>query len=125
MVDIQAKFEEARRTRDPAPLVEMVPCARFLGLALELEGDELRARLDYAPQLVGNSLLPALHGGVLGTLLESAAIYALLWDTPAKELPKTISLTIEFLHPARPRTTWARSEVTRQGRRVATVRASA
>jgi uncharacterized protein (TIGR00369 family) len=125
MVDLKLLFEEARRTGELGPLVDVVPCARFLGLVLEPADGGLRARLDFRPELVGNATLPALHGGVLGTLLESAAIYALLWETPAATVPKTVSLTIEFLHPARAQTTWARSEVSRQGRRVATVRAVA
>ncbi len=122
MSSLRALFEEARRTRDLQPLVDAVPLSRFIGLALELEGGTLRARLDFDPRLVGNALLPALHGGVLGALLESTAIYALLWDAPSDRVPKTISLTVEYLRSAKPTTTWARTDVTRQGRRVATVR---
>ncbi len=125
MTDLRTLVEEARRTGVPAPLVDAVPFARFLGLGLELDGSGLVTRLDYTPPLIGNALLPALHGGVLGALLESAAIYGLLWETPSDRVPKTISLTVEYLRSARATTTWARTDVTRQGRRVATVRALA
>jgi uncharacterized protein (TIGR00369 family) len=122
---VAALFERARHTGDFSSLVDAVPCARFLGLSIEPVGDELHARLEFAPHLVGNSLLPALHGGTIGTLLESVAIFALLWESPAGGVPRTINVTIEYLRTARTVTTWARAEITRQGRRVATVRALA
>ena len=125
MGDLRALFAEARRTGVLEPLVDAVPCARFLGLHLELVGGALHARIDPDPRLIGNALLPALHGGVLGSLLESAAIYRLLWDSDSERVPKTISLTVEYLRSAKPATTWARTDVARQGRRVASVRAIA
>jgi uncharacterized protein (TIGR00369 family) len=125
VADLLALLENARRTGDVGSLIAAVPCARFLGLALERVDGGLRTRLDFAPHLIGNALLPALHGGAIGALLESAAIFGLLWETDASRLPKTISVTIEYLRSARARTTWARTEITRQGQRVATVRALA
>jgi uncharacterized protein (TIGR00369 family) len=125
VADLRSLLGDAERSGDLGPLIDAVPCARFLGIRLELDADGLRARLDFAPHLVGNALLPALHGGVLGTLLESAAIYALLWDTRSPRVPKTISLTIDYLRSARAVTTFARTEISHQGRRVSTVRAFA
>jgi uncharacterized protein (TIGR00369 family) len=121
-MSLLALFDEARRTGDLAPLAAAIPAARFLGLSVERSGDELRTRLDFAPHLIGNALLPALHGGTIASLLESAAIFGLLWDTRAQGLPKTISITVEYLRTARPTTTWARTEIIHHGRRVATVR---
>jgi uncharacterized protein (TIGR00369 family) len=129
--DFANLFTRAQQTRDLSPLsplIDAVPAARYLGLALELHGDdgnELRARLDFAPHIVGNALLPAIHGGVIGTLLESAAIYGLLWETRTGRVPKTISITIEFLRSAKATTTWAGTEISHQGRFVSRVRAFA
>jgi len=114
--------EAARQGGDLAPLTAAIPAARFLGLAVERHGDELLTRLDFAPHLVGNALLPALHGGTIAALLESAAIYGLLWDTRSEGMPKTISITVEYLRSAKATTTWARTEIIHHGRRVATVR---
>ncbi len=125
MADLLAMLEEARRSGDPSPLCAAVPCARFLGLSVELAGRELRTRLDFAPHLVGDALLPALHGGTLAALLESAAIFGLLWETRTARLPKTISITVEYLRSAKATTTWARTEIIHHGRRVATVRGQA
>jgi hypothetical protein len=40
-----------------------IPYAGFLGVRAELKGDELTLILPYSEHLVGNPLLPALHGG--------------------------------------------------------------
>lgn len=125
MAELADLFSQAEKTGDLRPLIDFVPAARYLGMALELHGDDLRARLDFKPHLVGNPLLPAIHGGVIGTLLESAAIYGLLWETRTGRVPKTISITIEYLRPARPITTWAGTEISHQGRFVSRVRAFA
>jgi uncharacterized protein (TIGR00369 family) len=120
---------QARRTGDFGPLAEAVPYARFVGLGVETSpSGELVTRLRAAPHVIGNALLPALHGGAISALLESAAIFGLLWETRDAEViatPRTISITIEYLRSARTVDTLARAEITRQGRRVAAVRAVA
>jgi len=54
--------------------LQRVPYVRFLGMQVELAGEEMRVRLDFAPHLVGNAMLPALHGGVIGAFMEMTAI---------------------------------------------------
>jgi acyl-coenzyme A thioesterase PaaI-like protein len=75
--------------------------------------------------LIGNPVLPALHGGTLGALLESAAIFELLWRAETVVLPKTITLTVDYLRSGAPQDTHARGVVTRHGRRVTNVRMEA
>jgi acyl-coenzyme A thioesterase PaaI-like protein len=70
-------------------------------------------------------MLPAIHGGVISALLESTAIFQLMWETEAIMLPKTITLTVDFLRSGRAVDTFARGLLTRQGRRVANVRVEA
>jgi uncharacterized protein (TIGR00369 family) len=125
-VDLKALLAHARATGELGPLIAAIPAARFLQLSGELGPDGLRARMTFSPHLVGNSLLPALHGGTLGALLESTAVFALLLEgEPPAALPRIINLTVEYLRSARAVDTFARAEITRQGRRVATVRAYA
>jgi len=69
--------------------------------------------------------VPALHGGTLGALMESTAIFKLLWHGETTTVPKTINITVEYLRGARPQDVLARAEFTRRGRRVANVRVSA
>lgn len=119
------KLAEAKATGDHGKLIEAVPYAKLLGLTAAVVDDELITTMRYAPHLVGNPTLPALHGGTLGALLESAAVHELLWRAETVVLPKTITLTIDYLRSAAPVDTHARCFVTRQGRRVTNVRMEA
>jgi len=119
------RLEEARRAGDYQAFVDAVPYARFLGLTAAKVGDELVTTMRYADHLVGNPALPALHGGTLGALLESAAIFELLWRAETIVLPKTITLTVDYLRSGAPVDTHARGIVTRQGRRITNVRMEA
>jgi uncharacterized protein (TIGR00369 family) len=108
-----------------AAMLERLPYIRFLGMRAELAGDEMTAVLPFAPHLVGNMLLPALHGGVLGAFLEMTAICQLGVREPLRRLPRTIDVTIEYLRPGRALTTYARAEVIKLGRRIANVHVEA
>jgi acyl-coenzyme A thioesterase PaaI-like protein len=116
---------DVKRSGDPSTLADAIPYHRFLGLELATDHLGLFGRLRYAEHLVGNPSLPALHGGVIGALLESTAIFELIWAQETVVLPKTITMTFGFLRSARPLDTLARATITRRGRRVATVRAVA
>ena len=116
----------ARTSGDVGPLVQAVPFARFLGISVACDSaGGLVGKMSYAPHLVGNAFIPALHGGTVGALLESTALFGLLWETGAERAPRIVSITVEFLRTPRTVDTFARAEITRQGRRVATVRTTA
>jgi uncharacterized protein (TIGR00369 family) len=119
------RLTAAKAAHDFQGLIDLVPYAGFLGLTMALEGDGLITTMRYAPHLIGNPALPALHGGTLGALLESAAIFELLWRAETVVLPKTITLTVDYLRSAAPLDTHARGIVTRQGRRITNVRMEA
>lgn len=116
---------EARRTGDYRPLMDAIPYARFLGLSVEPRDGELCSKLAYSPAVIGNPALPAVHGGAVGALLESAAIFELLSSAETIVLPKMITLTVDYLRSAGPVDTWAKGTITKHGRRVVTVRVSA
>jgi uncharacterized protein (TIGR00369 family) len=115
----------AKRAGEISRLVEAVPYARFLGISMVHVDGELLGKLSFGEHQIGNPLLPALHGGVLAALLESTAIFQLMWETEAIVLPKTITLTVDYLRSGRAVDTFARGILTRQGRRVANVRVEA
>lgn len=115
----------AKASADYQGLIDLVPYASFLGLTAAMRGDELITTMRYGDHLIGNPALPALHGGTLGALLESAAIFELLWRAETVVLPKTITLTVDYLRSGAPVDTHARGVVTRQGRRVTNVRMEA
>lgn len=122
---MRALLEAARTTGSWQPLVDAVPYARFLGLLLEPKGGELICHMPYQDMLVGNQSLPALHGGTLGGLLESAAAFQLLYEAESIVLPKIINVTVDYLRSARAVDTFATGVITKQGRRVTSVRAIA
>ena len=124
-MSLQEQLEAAKRAGDLRAILDAVPFSKFLGLDAALAGDELITTMRFAPHLIGNPTLPALHGGTLGALLESAAIFELLWRSETIVLPKTITITVDYLRSGAPLDTHARAIITRQGRRVANVRVEA
>ena len=132
-----------RRDRALAALAGSVPYARFLGISFDRRGDELTAVLSFDDKIIGNPLLPAIHGGVTAAFLEVTAQIGLGWsmlwhdmetgriDPAALEggalprLPKTIDFTIDYLRTGLPRDAYARAAVNRSGRRYASVHVEA
>jgi hypothetical protein len=90
-----------RRDRALSALVEGVPYLGFMGIGFDRRGDELTAVLTYDDKLIGNPMLPALHGGATASFLEVSAImelsFQMLWD----EI-ESGELDVEALTPADP-----------------------
>ena len=116
----------ARAARDPRLMLDAIPYAKFLGLDVRQTDDGgLLSVLPFDDMLIGNPMLPAIHGGVTGAFLENTAIVTLLWERDTTKMPKTINITVEYLRSGRPQDSFAVGTLTRQGRRVATVRTEA
>jgi acyl-coenzyme A thioesterase PaaI-like protein len=60
-----------------AAVLARIPYVAHLGVHAELAGDEMTAVLPYSEHLIGNPLLPALHGGVIGGFMELTAVIQL------------------------------------------------
>jgi acyl-coenzyme A thioesterase PaaI-like protein len=114
---------EARSRNDYAGLVDAIPYHRYLGIKLvELDG-EMIATLPSNEKLIGNPMLPAIHGGVIGAFLETTAIFHLLGAGQTLHVPKTITITIDYRRSAGPVDTYAKGITTKLGSRIANVRA--
>lgn len=105
-----------------------IPYAGFLGFSLRREGDDIALHLRFDPSHVGSP--GRYHGGVVGAALEFAAMSELMWRAyragkAIEALPKPISLTVDYLREARCVDLYANAVIVRQGRRVASIRASA
>ncbi len=122
---IVERLAEAKRSGNYTAMLEAVPYSSFLGLTAALENGELVTTMKFAEHLIGNPTLPALHGGATGALLESAAVFELLYRVEGIILPKTVTITIDYLRSAAPTDMHARGSITRHGRRVANVRVEA
>ncbi len=105
--------------------LETWPYARFLGMKAQIEGDILTTVLPFSQHLVGNPRLPAIHGGVVAAFLEMTALAQLSLSAPAGHTPRTVDVTIDYLRSARAQTTFARADIKRLGRRVASVHVEA
>ncbi|MFP7672646.1 PaaI family thioesterase [Marivita sp. S0852] len=132
-----------RRDAALSALVSGVPYITFLGITFDRRGDEVTAVLPFADKLIGNPMLPAIHGGVTAAFLEVTAVITLSWtyiwedlengtlDVEAlaagtvPRLPKTIDFTVDYLRSGLPRDAYARATITRSGRRYASVKAEA
>ena len=120
---ILQELRDQGRGQDLSALLGKIPYAQFLGLQVEQQGNEIITVLPFDEHLVGNINLPAIHGGAVGAMLEMTAVLQLLYDTACERLPKTVDVSFDYLRSARGVTTYGRAIVTRQGRRVANVRA--
>ncbi len=134
---------KSRRNNTLNALVSDVPYIRWLGIRFDRRGDELTAVLPFDDKLIGNPMLPAIHGGVTAAFLEVAAMVELTWsaiwedmeqgriapDAAVPEslprLPKTIDFTVDYLRSGLPRDAYARARVVRSGRRYASVQVEA
>jgi uncharacterized protein (TIGR00369 family) len=111
------------RTADPAKLMEAIPYCRHLGIVATLEDGSLLLTMPFAQHLIGNPVLPALHGGVIGSLLETAAIAQVIFETRGGRLPKPVDITVDYLRSGRAVDSYARALIARQGKRVVNVHA--
>ncbi|MBX4158900.1 PaaI family thioesterase, partial [Lactiplantibacillus plantarum] len=100
-------------------LLATLPYARFLGLKTLLNGDEVTVVMPFADRLIGNPMLPALHGGSTAALLEMTAMAQLALAFPSARLPRPINVTVAYLRTGRPIDVFARAKISRAGRRLA------
>lgn len=106
-------------------LLDRVPYARFLGLESRQDGDLLTVTMPFAERLIGNPVLPALHGGATAALLELTAVAQVALSYPRLRLPRPINVTVAYLRSGRPADVHARARISKAGRRVAHVLAEA
>ena len=135
---------QVKRRRDLAlsVIVNQVPYIDFLGVSFDRHGNQLTSTMAFHDDLIGNPMLPALHGGATAAFLEVTAIIGLAWaslwgeiegesldieavQTGVLALPKTIDFTVDYLRPGLPRDAYARARGNRSGRRYASVHVEA
>jgi uncharacterized protein (TIGR00369 family) len=103
---------------------EHVPFNRLLGIRGELvEPGRAVLSLPVRPEFVGDPRRPALHGGVLSTLLDAAGGVAAWSALGSGETVSTVDLRVDFLEPAGLEGPLrAEAELIRKGNRVCHVR---
>jgi uncharacterized protein (TIGR00369 family) len=107
---------------DPASPFSISPFARCLGIRL---GEHGTLVMPFSPRIIGNPILPAIHGGMTGAFLETTAIIGVMRDLGISAPPKPIGLTINYLRSGRTLDSHAAVSIVKQGRRVVAFEAQA
>lgn len=106
-----------------AATLQAIPYTRHLGVRLANHGaaDGVVFHLPFDARLIGNVTLPAIHGGVVATFMEAAALAATYALIDAGLPPKLVDFSIDYLSSAGPIDLYAQCEMHRVGKRIATV----
>ncbi len=94
----------------------------FLGLKVQdiSEGRGL-LHLPYRPDYLGDPFRPALHGGIIAVLVDTAAGVAALSSLPPGSKCSTVDMRVDYLLPGLADDLWAEARVVRSGNRVAVI----
>jgi uncharacterized protein (TIGR00369 family) len=99
---------------------EFIPFNKMLGVeATRIENGRVRLEIAFRPELVGDPMKPALHGGVLSALADTAGGMA-VWGAIENEMARvsTIDLRLDYLRPAKLERIAADAVIIRVGGRV-------
>lgn len=108
-----AEASPAPRPNEPARSY-----AQHLGVDVLTGGDGLRLHLPFREALIGNVQIPALHGGVLGGLIEEAARVVVGTGQAGRSAAlRILNCDVDYLRPARTVDTYATAEIVRRTRR--------
>lgn len=110
---------------DLAAIIASSPFGRFLGIETQVDARGVLAILPIRDELIGNVMLPAMHGGCVAAFLEITCQLQVAHETGAIAPARTIDISVEYLRPARRENLFARARIRRLGRRVATIHAEA
>jgi acyl-coenzyme A thioesterase PaaI-like protein len=105
--------------------LQNLPYVRMLGFDIAQDEAGLRGLLPYQEHLIGNPLVPALHGGVVAALLHFTAAAQLMLDAAEAKIPQVFTCTIEYLASPDLQDSFATAEIVSRSRRFANVRATA
>ena len=120
-MNIRNTILAAKKSGDYKQVNKLIPWAVQLGMECHIRGKE---PLFFMPQKhtnVGNPIIPAIHGGVVGSFMQHAAAMHLLMTLDLNVLPRMINFSIDYLHSARVVDSWASCTLERRGKRVANV----
>jgi uncharacterized protein (TIGR00369 family) len=107
---------------DDSGLFAGSPFARCLGIRVAEDGV---LTMPFSARIIGNPILPAIHGGITGAFLETTAIVGLARELGVATPPKPIGLTINYLRSGRALDSFANVSIVRQGQRIVAFQAQA
>lgn len=109
-----------------AAISALIPYSAFVGLELVSDDQGLLTILRGKPGNIGNTSIPAVHGGVVGAMLEHAGVMHIIHECDIVRFPRIINISVDYLRPCiGNRDTFARGYLIKQGRSVSNVRVEA
>ena len=102
---------------------EQIPYAHFIGLRLGYDRSlkQILFHLPFKEMLIGNTLVPAIHGGLTGGFMESCAATFLQLHAQLDKPPKTVDFSLDYLRFAKAADLYADCSLTRKGSRISHV----
>ena len=100
---------------------ERVPFFRFIDFTIDsADDDAVQASMVQSKRHIGNPVIGSFHGGITASFMEAIASVSVSrnWDILT---PKPINLTIDYLRPALAGTLFTRAEISKKGRRMASI----
>jgi len=119
------QLRAARKSGDYNLILAATPYAKALGVYCKRFGNEVVFVLPASEANLGNPILPAIHGGVIGGFMEIAAGFHLFIFLEIEEQPKIVDFSLDYLRAGLHQETYAECHLTRQGNRVANVSVTA
>lgn len=113
--------ETTHQTGNYLELMQLVPYAQTIGASCRRFGDEVIFKLPKRDSNIGNPILPAIHGGVIGGFMEISAAIHLTMFQPTPKLPRIVDFSIDYLRAGLHKDTYVECQLTRQGNRVANI----
>jgi uncharacterized protein (TIGR00369 family) len=98
------------------------PFARCLGIGVTADGV---LHMPFSPKIIGNPVLPAIHGGITGAFLETTAIIGVARELGIATPPKPIGLTVNYLRSGRALDSFANVSIVKHGLRIVAFQAQA
>jgi acyl-coenzyme A thioesterase PaaI-like protein len=120
-MEFREVVEQARASNNIQLIIDEIPYASLIGVECELLGHDVIFKLPFSDDNIGNPILPAIHGGVIGGFMELGASLHLLMFLDTLKMPKIIDFSLDYIRAGKARATFAECKVTRQGSRVANV----
>ena len=105
-------------------LIESDPYAGVLGLSASIIDGAIQTKSETSQSLVGNINLPALHGGVVGSLMMLTGSLELHYQLDSNQTAMLLDMDVDYLRSGRVIPTYGRADLLRLGRRTATMTAT-
>jgi len=103
-------------------MTESIPFNRYLGITVTAaEVGFVRLEIPFRPEFVGDPVRPALHGGIISTLIDTCGGAAVWSALSPQDRVSTVDLRVDYLRPGEMAALIAEGTVVRLGNRVGVV----